>query len=89
MRNSLKALLATATLPLVAAAVLLGAQPAAAASLTQVTNFGNNPSNLNMYIYVPNTVTARPALLVAVHYCTGTASALFVHREMRPHHERR
>jgi endo-1,4-beta-xylanase len=77
MKRILKALAAAAVLPIVAAAVLLGARPAAAASLTQVTNFGSNPSNLNMYIYVPNNVAARPALLVAIHYCTGTASALY------------
>jgi poly(hydroxyalkanoate) depolymerase family esterase len=51
--------------------------PVRAASLTQVTGFGNNPSNLNMYIYVPNNVAAKPALLVAIHFCTGSASALF------------
>jgi endo-1,4-beta-xylanase len=73
----LRALVAAALLPLVAATVLLGVRPAAAASLTQVTNFGNNPSNLNMYIYVPNNVAPRPALLVAVHYCQGSASALY------------
>jgi acetylxylan esterase len=77
MKRSLKALLAAAMLPLVAAAVLVGARPAAAATLTPVTGFGANPSNLNMYVYVPNNVSARPALLVAIHYCTGTASALY------------
>jgi endo-1,4-beta-xylanase len=77
VKRHLKALLAAAVLPLVAAAVLLGARPAAAASLTQITNFGNNPSGLNMYVYVPDNVAARPALLVAIHYCTGTASALY------------
>jgi len=61
----------------VLAAVLAVVSPVRAASLTQVTNFGNNPSNLNMYIYVPNNVASRPALLVAIHYCTGSASALF------------
>ncbi len=64
-------------IPLAAVIVTLGAQPSAAASLTRVTNFGNNPSNLNMYMYVPDRVAGRPALLVAIHYCTGTASALF------------
>ncbi|GII25138.1 extracellular catalytic domain type 1 short-chain-length polyhydroxyalkanoate depolymerase [Planosporangium mesophilum] len=77
MKTTLKALLALAILPLIAATVLLTSRPAAAASLTQVTNFGTNPSNLNMYIYVPNNVAARPALLVAIHYCTGSASAVF------------
>jgi poly(hydroxyalkanoate) depolymerase family esterase len=53
------------------------AEPASAASLQRVTNFGTNPSNLNMYVYVPDRVAARPAILVAVHYCTGSAQAFF------------
>ncbi|MFI9592606.1 PHB depolymerase family esterase [Nonomuraea sp. NPDC052265] len=72
-----RAALATAAVLLMAAAVLLGVRPAAAASLTRVTGFGNNPTNLNMYIYVPDRVAARPALLVMVHYCTGSASGVF------------
>lgn len=51
-------------------------QQAHAASLTQVTNFGTNPTGLNMYVYAPDRLAARPALLVMVHYCTGTASAV-------------
>jgi len=57
--------------------MLLGVRPAAAASLTRVTGFGANPTNLNMYLYVPDRVAARPALLVLVHYCSGSASAIF------------
>ncbi|MFC7388199.1 extracellular catalytic domain type 1 short-chain-length polyhydroxyalkanoate depolymerase, partial [Sphaerisporangium rhizosphaerae] len=77
MKRRLTAILAAAALPLVVASVLLGIRPAAAASLTQVTGFGTNPTNLNMYMYVPNNVAARPALLVLVHYCGGSASAIF------------
>ncbi|TLP60975.1 PHB depolymerase family esterase [Microbispora triticiradicis] len=77
MRRRIVAVLTAVLMPVVAMAALLVAQPAAAASLTRVTGFGNNPSNLNMYIYVPDRVASRPALLVAVHYCTGTASALY------------
>ncbi|WP_426502368.1 extracellular catalytic domain type 1 short-chain-length polyhydroxyalkanoate depolymerase [Dactylosporangium sp. McL0621] len=58
-------------------AVALAAAPAMAAGLTQVTGFGNNPTNLNMYIYVPARVAPRPALLVLVHYCGGSASGIF------------
>ncbi|MEV7038223.1 PHB depolymerase family esterase [Amycolatopsis sp. NPDC051061] len=63
----------------IAAAIVLvvTAQPASAATLTRVTGFGTNPSNLNMYAYVPDHVAAKPALLVALHYCTGSASAVF------------
>ncbi|XVQ82296.1 extracellular catalytic domain type 1 short-chain-length polyhydroxyalkanoate depolymerase [Microbispora siamensis] len=77
MKRRLRAILAAAALPLVVAGMLLGARPAAAASLTRVTGFGNNPTNLNMYLYVPDRVAARPALLVLVHYCSGSASGIF------------
>jgi poly(hydroxyalkanoate) depolymerase family esterase len=30
-----------------------------------------------MYVYVPNNLAARPAILVAIHYCTGTAQAMY------------
>lgn len=47
------------------------------ASLQQVTNFGANSSGAKMYIYVPNNVAANPAIIVAIHYCSGTASAYY------------
>jgi poly(hydroxyalkanoate) depolymerase family esterase len=77
MRRLLTAASALLVMAAAAAAVLLMARPAAAASLTRVTGFGSNPSNLNMYLYVPAKVAPHPALLVAVHYCTGSASAFF------------
>jgi len=77
MKRLLRAVLAVALLPLAAGVVLLAVRPAAAASLTQVTNFGSNPTNLRMYTYVPNNVAARPALLLLVHYCSGSASGIF------------
>ena len=63
--------------PVVVAAVLLLARPAAAASLTEITSFGSNPSQLRMFVYVPATVTAKPAIVVAVHYCHGDGPAFF------------
>ncbi len=63
--------------PLVAAMLFVVQRPASAASLTEVTNFGANPTNLRMYLYVPGNVAARPAILVAVHYCTGSGPAFF------------
>ncbi|MGC4897090.1 extracellular catalytic domain type 1 short-chain-length polyhydroxyalkanoate depolymerase [Micromonospora sp. DT31] len=51
--------------------------PASAATLTEVTNFGANPSNLRMYLYVPDTVAPRPGLLVVNHYCTGSGPAMY------------
>lgn len=75
-----------ALVPLLAAMVLAApaasartAAPAAVpvAALTEVTGFGANPSNLRMYAYVPANVTAHPAVLVAVHYCTGSGPAMY------------
>jgi poly(hydroxyalkanoate) depolymerase family esterase len=67
------------------AAVLFAAVPTASArteavptaTLTEVTGFGTNPSNLQMYLYVPSNVTAHPAVVVAVHYCTGSGPAMY------------
>ena len=48
-----------------------------AASLTRVTNFGPNPNNVMMNIYVPDKVLANPPLILAMHYCSGTAQAYY------------
>jgi poly(hydroxyalkanoate) depolymerase family esterase len=64
-------------LPLVVGTALLTAGPASAATLTRVTSFGTNPTNLNMYAYVPDNVASQPALLVLVHYCGGSAGGIF------------
>jgi acetylxylan esterase len=77
MRKSIRAVLAAGA---AFALVLVGltiARPASAASLVEVTNFGNNPTNLRMHLYVPDRVPARPPILVAVHYCTGTGPAFY------------
>jgi len=48
-----------------------------AASLQPVTNFGPNPTNVGMYIYIPAKLASPPSIIVAIHYCTGTAQAYF------------
>ncbi|MFE2758165.1 PHB depolymerase family esterase [Actinosynnema sp. NPDC059335] len=78
MRRMLRALTAAALLlPLTVGTALVTAGPASAATLTRITNFGTNPTNLNMYVYVPDNVAPQPALLVLVHYCGGSAGAIF------------
>jgi poly(hydroxyalkanoate) depolymerase family esterase len=62
---------------LAAAGVFAAAPPAHAASLVQITNFGNNPTGLNMYEYVPNNVQANPPILVALHQCTGSGPGFY------------
>ncbi|EKM61688.1 carbohydrate esterase family 1 protein [Phanerochaete carnosa HHB-10118-sp] len=44
-----------------------------ASTLTQFSNFGTNPNNVAMYVYKPKTVQSNPALIVASHYCQGSA----------------
>jgi poly(hydroxyalkanoate) depolymerase family esterase len=53
------------------------ATPASAASLTEVTNFGNNPGNLRMHVYVPDSVKPTPAIVVAMHTCGGTGPGFY------------
>ncbi|HEX5402732.1 MAG TPA: PHB depolymerase family esterase [Pseudonocardiaceae bacterium] len=77
MRTTLKALAGVVALLAAAMAVVLGAPSASAATLVQVTNFGFNPTNLGMYVYVPTTVAPHPAILVAVHQCTGSGPGFF------------
>ncbi|WP_120053526.1 extracellular catalytic domain type 1 short-chain-length polyhydroxyalkanoate depolymerase [Streptomyces griseorubiginosus] len=73
----------TAVLSLLAAVLLCTPTASArteavpAATLTEVTGFGANPSNLQMYLYVPANVSPHPAVVVAVHYCTGSGPAMY------------
>ncbi len=55
----------------------MAAMPTLAAALTEVTNFGTNPSNLRMHLYVPDRLPNNAPILVASHYCTGTGPALY------------
>ncbi|MFC4533178.1 esterase, partial [Sphaerisporangium dianthi] len=64
------ALLATACAALLYAAVaLVFPHYAAAATLTEVTNFGANPGNLRMHLYVPDNRPTNPAIVLAMHPC--------------------
>ena len=48
-----------------------------AASLVEVTNFGNNPGNMRMHIYVPDARPANPAVVVAMHGCGGSGPGFY------------
>ncbi|MEU0090735.1 PHB depolymerase family esterase [Kribbella sp. NPDC006257] len=78
MATSRRAVLSClAAFVLLLGALVHQATPAAAASLVEVTNFGANPSNLRMHIYVPDRRPAKPAILMAVHYCGGSGPAFY------------
>ncbi|WP_414943242.1 alpha/beta hydrolase family esterase [Amycolatopsis sp. cmx-11-32] len=61
---------------LAAVAIVLVATPrqAAAASLREVTGFGSNPGNLQMFRYVPDNLPSGRPVVLAMHGCTQNAS---------------
>ncbi|EKM51934.1 carbohydrate esterase family 1 protein [Phanerochaete carnosa HHB-10118-sp] len=48
-----------------------------ASTLFQFSNFGTNPNNVAMYVYKPKKVQSSPPLIVASHYCQGSAQAYY------------
>ncbi len=54
----------------------IGVAAPAGAALTQVTSFGSNPGALDLYEYVPPDLPAGRPLVVVMHGCTQTASAM-------------
>ncbi|WP_431944142.1 extracellular catalytic domain type 1 short-chain-length polyhydroxyalkanoate depolymerase [Micromonospora marina] len=57
--------------------VVPAVQPAYAASLTEVTSFGDNPGRMRMHVYVPDARPARPATVVAMHGCGGSGPGFY------------
>ncbi len=57
------------------AALVYVAQPSSAATLTEVTGFGTNPGNLQMFRYVPDGLPTGRPLVVAIHGCSQSAAA--------------
>src|SRR5205807_1519369 len=55
------------------------APSARAATLAPISNWGVSglPSDVTMYIYVPDRVATNPPILTLIHYCGGTASTVF------------
>jgi hypothetical protein len=75
---------------LISTFLLTAAPNARAASLQQVSNWGvpGLPSDVTMYVYVPDKVASNPPILTLIHYCGGTAPAVFGHErgwmQLRP-----
>ncbi|MEU9758672.1 PHB depolymerase family esterase [Streptomyces sp. NPDC047987] len=87
LRRLLRRVASTAALALVAATLSTAATapPASAAPATaavagglqQVTGFGTNPGNLQMFAYVPDGLPANAPLVVALHGCAQSADAYY------------
>jgi len=58
---------------------LLFATPSQAASLQPVSDWGASgvPSTVSMYQYLPDNLATNPPILVLVHFCGGSAAAVF------------
>lgn len=77
MKIRRKLLLAAATALAVAGVAVPAAQPAFAATLTEVTNFGANPGGMRMHVYVPDSRPTNPAIIVAMHGCGGSGPGFY------------
>ncbi|WP_433317435.1 extracellular catalytic domain type 1 short-chain-length polyhydroxyalkanoate depolymerase [Micromonospora sp. CA-269861] len=77
MRIRRKLLLALAASLVAAGLVVPTIGPAYAASLTEVTSFGDNPGRMRMHVYVPDNRPARPAVVVAMHGCGGSGPGFY------------
>jgi poly(hydroxyalkanoate) depolymerase family esterase len=64
---------------LLALTVLAHASAASAqtGTLQEITGFGQNPSQLRMYVYRPLAPKAKPPIVVAVHWCHGDGMAMY------------
>ncbi|CAI4220179.1 unnamed protein product [Parascedosporium putredinis] len=58
-------------------AALATSSTALAASLQQITSFGDNPTNIQMFEYVPDKLAEAPAVVVNLHPCGGSAAMWF------------
>jgi poly(hydroxyalkanoate) depolymerase family esterase len=77
MRVTRALLLAAVASVAVGGLAIPAVRSAHAASLVEVTNFGNNPGNMRMHIYVPDVRAATPAIVVAMHGCGGSGPGFF------------
>ncbi|GAB7046406.1 extracellular catalytic domain type 1 short-chain-length polyhydroxyalkanoate depolymerase [Catenuloplanes indicus] len=77
MRFKKTLLLGTAALTVLAALTLPAGRPAFAASLTEVTSFGDNPGGMRMHVYVPDSRPANPPIVVAMHGCGGSGPGFY------------
>jgi len=77
MKIRRKLLLCLATSLAVAGLAIPATRPAYAASLTEVTSFGDNPGGMRMHVYVPDNRPASPAIVVAMHGCGGSGPGFY------------
>lgn len=55
----------------------LGAEVVSRSTLTEVTDYGSNPTGTRMFLYVPSNLATKPAIVVGIHWCSGSAQAYY------------
>ena len=63
------------SISIILALIFLAQTSARAATLTQVEDFGDNPADIKMYIYVPAHMPAHAPLVVSLHGCLQDAGS--------------
>ncbi|KAF5026245.1 hypothetical protein F66182_1676 [Fusarium sp. NRRL 66182] len=56
---------------------VLGAEVVPRATFTEVTSYGDNPTGTRMWLYVPRNLASKPAVVVGIHWCSGSAQAYY------------
>ncbi|MEV6304966.1 PHB depolymerase family esterase [Actinoplanes sp. NPDC051861] len=77
MKRTRSLLLAATVAVAVASLAVPAARPAFAASLIEVTSFGDNPGGMRMHVYVPDSRPANPGIVVAMHGCGGSGPGFY------------
>src|SRR5690349_13914906 len=77
MKIRRKLLLCLAGSLAVAGLAIPATRPAYAASLTEVTGFGDNPGGMRMHVYRPDNRPSHPAVVVAMHGCGGSGPGFY------------
>ncbi|KPM45206.1 Acetylxylan esterase A [Neonectria ditissima] len=57
--------------------LVLGAEVVPRATFTEVTDYGSNPTGTRMFLYVPQNLASKPAVVVGIHWCSGSAQAYY------------
>ncbi|KAJ0311243.1 hypothetical protein COL516b_001948 [Colletotrichum fioriniae] len=73
----MKSILSMALWALTLLTVALGAEVVPRATFTEVTDYGSNPTGTRMWLYVPQNLAAKPAVVVGIHWCSGSAQAYY------------
>ncbi|KAK2035559.1 PHB depolymerase family esterase [Colletotrichum zoysiae] len=56
---------------------VFGAEGVPRATFAEVKDYGSNPTGTGMWLYVPRNLAAKPAVVVGLHWCSGSAQAYY------------